>query len=54
MSEFRRNSRLDGLAARLVYVVFWQRGFAADGIFGGADVLQLGQMADGCGANVIS
>lgn len=27
---------------------------AANGIYGGADVLQLGQMAGGCGENVIS
>lgn len=27
---------------------------AANGIFGGAGVLQLGQMAGGCGENVIS
>lgn len=27
---------------------------ASNGIYGGADVLQLGQMAGGCGENVIS
>lgn len=27
---------------------------ASNGIYGGANVLQLGQMAGGCGANVIS